>query len=319
MRCRRPLADIALYSADLAGWLTASPDLHLWGWLRTLDKAEGWLFPGLAITLLALAGLVIGLRRLRPRSFDRRAAIIILFASVTLILSTWLALGPTPTWRSAPIAIPSLYKVAYRFLPGYDVARVQSRMVMIGALGSSLLVGLALSTCDRGRRRWIIGLASLAILADAAAMPLPRNMIWTSTDQLRVPEARIYPAHDAPIVYRYLRTLPPGTVLAHFPFGFLEREIQYTYYSAVHRQRMINGYSGNFPLSYVTRLAPLGHPMTNVPAAVARLRADGVTHVVVHAGAWVDDTGTRLVEQFEAAGMMRLTRFGDDYVLQCKK
>ena len=53
----RPLHELVYFSADLQAWFTASPLSKIWGNLRTFDKAEGNLFPGVVVVLLAVIGL----------------------------------------------------------------------------------------------------------------------------------------------------------------------------------------------------------------------------------------------------------------------
>jgi hypothetical protein len=60
----RPLSAVIPFSADTQAWLTASGTLRLWGWLQTLPRPEGELFPGLTPLILAAAGLgVVAWRR----------------------------------------------------------------------------------------------------------------------------------------------------------------------------------------------------------------------------------------------------------------
>jgi hypothetical protein len=314
---KRPFEHSAQYSADLAAWLTASPDLHLWGWLRTFDKPEGWLFPGLTTVLLAIAGVVIAARRARaPEAAARtNARIVLAFAAAAILLSSWIALGPIPTLMGKPVAVPAVFRVLYAYVPGYDIARVPARITMVGILATSLLAAIALAAVDR--RRWILIVAGAGICADAAMMPLPRDGVATSDPTVRPPD-RLYAEREAPRVYHYLKTLPQDAVIAELPFGLIEREIQYTYYSAIHGRRLLNGYSGVFPMSWMNRIEELRRPSRAFGTMYSRLEMDGATHVVVHTGAWLDDTGKRAVEIFEGTGFPRLARFGDDYVFLLK-
>jgi hypothetical protein len=178
--------------------------------------------------------------------------------------------------------------VLYDYVPGFDAARVPIRMAMITALATSLLVGLAASALDRPRRRWLLVVMSAAILADGVAVPLVVDLTVSSAPHLRPPD-RLFAERDAPPVYKYLKTLPPNAAIAELPFGAPEREIQYAYYSVVHRRRIANGYSGFFPQSYLDRVRPLEHPERTFGTMYTRLKEDGITHVVVHVDAWNND------------------------------
>ena len=55
---RRPLAEVAAFSADARSYLTAHGSQWMWGRrLRLYPKPEGELFPGVVVILLATAGV----------------------------------------------------------------------------------------------------------------------------------------------------------------------------------------------------------------------------------------------------------------------
>jgi hypothetical protein len=310
---KRPLIEIETYSADLAAWLTANPELHFWGWLRPFNK--GWLFPGLATLAMVIFGLAIAVRRLRSTdpALRARAAIVLWFSVITTAVTVWITLGPAPRLMGTPLGIPPLFRALYDYAPGFDAARVPIRMAMVTAVATSLLAALAAAALDRPGRRWLLVAVALLILADSALMPLPVDFSVASVRNLQ-PPGRLFSARDAPPIYKYLKTLPATAVIAELPFGAPEWEIQYTYYSAVHRRRIANGYSGFFPESYRNRFRPLEHPERTFGTMYTRLKEDGITHVVVHVDAWRDGAGARVVEIFEGTGFPRLARFGNDHV-----
>jgi hypothetical protein len=88
--------------------------------------------------------------------------------------------------------------------------------------------------------------------------------------------------------------------VAELPFGDLGYEIRYTYFTAAHRRRLLNGYSGVLPPSYEARRAVLTAPLAHPDAAWAALAP--ATHVLVHDGAWRDDTGARVRAWLDARG-----------------
>jgi hypothetical protein len=57
----RAPATLTTYAADTQAWLTASDQVRAWGWLQTMPRPEGELFPGLLPLLLAAAGLALTL------------------------------------------------------------------------------------------------------------------------------------------------------------------------------------------------------------------------------------------------------------------
>jgi hypothetical protein len=59
----RELGEVLAFSADLASLVAASPMLAVWGWTSRLATSERQLFPGLTVTVVAVAGALLALRR----------------------------------------------------------------------------------------------------------------------------------------------------------------------------------------------------------------------------------------------------------------
>jgi hypothetical protein len=59
----RSIDEMRVYSADVAAVLCAPPTLTFWGWLRVACRAEGALFPGLALSALFAAAIAVTVRR----------------------------------------------------------------------------------------------------------------------------------------------------------------------------------------------------------------------------------------------------------------
>jgi len=303
------------YSAVLLAWLTASPLLDVWGHLQTFVRLEGVLFPGATIVVLTICGLWYGWSAVvRSEGSDQGTQVAIVFGTIAIALSFWLSLGPQIQLRSQPTGLLAIYQIPYKYVPGYDVARVPARFAMITALAMALVSGIALAALEQ-RRRWIVYVCGVLLLIEGAAFPFPRNGTWTTSPTVvSPPEARVYPESALPPLYAYLRSLD-NAVIAHLPFGLPEREIQYVYYSAIHHRRIVNGYSGAFPPTYLIRLGDMQNVVRNPRAATVRMVNDGVTHLVIHSGAWSGTTGRELVALFDRAnGFERVATFGTDVV-----
>ena len=63
----RSAAEMRAYSADVAAVLCAPPDLAVWGWIRVACRAEGELFPGVALFAIAAAACYVVIAR-RPEA-----------------------------------------------------------------------------------------------------------------------------------------------------------------------------------------------------------------------------------------------------------
>lgn len=313
----RTLREVINFSADLLGWLTASPFLNVWGSLQTFVKFEGWLFPGATVVAVGLLGLYAAGRSWRSTDASaqglRTGAA---FGAIALVLSFWLSLGPQIEIETQPTGLPSLYWILWEYVPGFGAARAPARFAMITVLALALLTGCGATLFDRAGRRWILMVFGALIVAEGLAFPLPTNGTWSSApDTYRSADAPLRTLADAPASYKALMQLDARSVIAHFPFGLPEREIQYGYYAFLTNRRIVNGYSGSFPVSYRLRTPILMTALANPQAAAGVLAGDGVTHVVVHANAWNDDSGARLVAALERFGWRRLGVFDDDVLL----
>jgi hypothetical protein len=312
---RRPLAEIEAYSADLLSWITAAEWMNVWGWLQTWPRNEGVLFPGLVVVVFAIIGAIAG-RRAWPQD-DRTVRLVSSFALVAALLAVWMAMGTSPQAAGRPLPIPAIYKLFYDYVPGFDVSRVPSRFTTIVVLFLATASAYGLAWLDRTGRRTLLALVCVAALLDGAALPLRRNQVFSTSGDVRYPDARVYAEENAPPVYRFLKTLPADAIVAHLPFGYPEYELRYLFYSSAEGyHRMANGYSGAFPGSYMARAYLMQRTATMPGPAIESLRLAGVTHVVVHLDFWTDDTGMRTLMALEGAGLSTIVRIGSSVVLQ---
>ncbi len=326
---RRPLAEVEMYSADLLAWLTADQHMNVWGWLQAYPHREGHLFPGFVIVVLAVVGVTTVARKAGGSAIDVAQAkndpslpdavtarATVFFALGLVALAMWMAMGPTPTVAGAPMPVPSLYRLFYEHVPGFDASRVPARFTTILVLFLAIAAAYGAAWLDRTRRHALLALAAIGALVDGSALPLKRNLVISTSSEVRPPAARVYPESRAPVIWRYLKTLPPAAVIAHFPFGYPEHEIRYLYYSRVDGHRLSNGYSGGSPVSYRERADVLKRVIERPDLAVARLRRDEVSYVVVHMELYPRDLGMQTVAALEGAGLRPITRIGTVYVLE---
>ena len=108
---RRALSEVIWFSADLKAWLTASPLLNVWGNLQALMKAEGLLFPGVTVVVLAVVGLIRGWRH---------SSTGVLFGGAALVTSFWLALGPQIQLDTQPTGFPALYRLLWEYVSRFQ-------------------------------------------------------------------------------------------------------------------------------------------------------------------------------------------------------
>ena len=150
---RRDFLEIRDFAADAAALLYATNHLALWGWLDVFRRAEGELFPGLTITLLALAGAIF-VRDRHPTQVSSwvlgRRILIVLTAVTALVSLSAVVMG---SWRLEPFGI-----------------RLLSVSNPVKPLTISLLLALGLALTSPGLRRAYAAHSVLAFYAAAGFM-----------------------------------------------------------------------------------------------------------------------------------------------------
>ncbi len=209
----RTLEEVTAYSADLLSWLTASPMLIVWGRLQTFAKVRRVVVPGRdGRASLRCRAVHRVARRSETRAEAQGHRVIAIFGTLALILSFWLSLGPEIELATHTIQFPAVYRFALEYLPGFGAARVPARFAMLTVLALSILAGCGATLLDRGRRRWLLGVCAVLVLAEGAAFPLPTNGTWSSAPgefNLRgasTPSRR----ESAPLIYRAIAQLDPS-------------------------------------------------------------------------------------------------------------
>ena len=263
---------------------------------------------GIAIALTLLLAISSSTRE-RARHLFRSPAGLCL---VLMLLAMWLSLGPLPQSRGQTLPGLGLYNVLYEHVPGFAGLRVPARYAMIAGLFLSVVAGFGASALlSRVRAGVPIAAATaVAFLIEAAFVPMPRNLTWG--DGAIAPPPRVEPAAEAPAVYHQLATMSTGTVVAELPFGDPAWELRYVYYSTVHWQRLVNGYSGAFPRGYKVRVALLQRISENPEEAWRALRDAGTTHVVVHEAAFAPGQAVLVKRWLADHFAVEIARFGDD-------
>ncbi len=262
-----------------------------------------------------LCGLLLFSRR--ARAFARWGSDMRVPALVLLILAVVLSWGPQPHAAATPLRFTGPYLWLYEYMPGFDGLRVPARMAMVAYVFLGILAGYGLAALDRVRHAPAI-LASIGAVFLLEAIGAPIAVGHTAGDEgVATPPAAVQPAASAPEIYRYLATLPAGTVIAELPFGFTSWELRYVYYSAVHQQRLLNGYSGGFPDVYHRYVGALARPHERPDLAWRTLIQAGATHVVLHRDAFLRGEDEPVTRWLEARGARQIRMFGSDalYVL----
>lgn len=269
--------------------------------------------------MLLRAGVLIGIlcvvspvARAGVKALGRQHA----FFLAALLAAMWLTLGPVPQALGRPTEISAPYAWLQEHVPGFDSARVPARFAMIAVLMLAGLGGLGAAVV--AARRW--GTVALAVLAagffaEGLVMPFPVNA-QDPVPGYNTPEPRLFRPARAPGVYREIAQQPADDVVAELPLGEPDFDLRAMYYSLAHGHRLLNGYSGFFPSHYGLLRVGLSDVPRQTEGALAALKANGATLVVVHEAAYLDGRGTDTTAALVSRGATELYRGGGDVLLR---
>jgi hypothetical protein len=245
----RSIEEVREWSPTLQNYVSTPPSSLLYRRLPENRGLEGIMFPGLVVVTLAGVGLVAARR-------DAMAFGVLLLVTFDLSLGVNGFLYPAARW----------------LLPPYQGLRVPGRMfVMVSAalavLAAYGLRALLANTGRTGQRSAVLIVAG-ALVIEGLAVPLPLHAIPKGPSR----------------IYQFLAAQPPAIVL-EWPLpephrlGYT-REPERMYFSTFHWQRLVNGYSGHYPASYMNGL----HVLQRFPdaASLEHLRQQRVRYVVLH-------------------------------------
>ena len=268
---RRSLEEISRFSAQLTSFLEPARMLTFWP-TRDSDIQEGFLFPGLTVIALTLAGLVAIVSR-RSLLQAIRARSPAGFYGLAAAVFWWLSLGPADGTSSLDALVRPYTFLSW--LPGFEGLRAPARFAMLATLCISVAAALA----------WV-NLAPIRRIPRLAALVLVFAGLFVDGWIERMPlgaapqGVRIDAAADAVVIE--LPTDDPATNVAAM------------YRAIGHRRPLVNGYSGHTPPHYDLLSRALGQGDAGVLSYFARGRT---LVVVVHRKADEDGRWRSLVER----------------------
>jgi hypothetical protein len=276
----RPENELVTFSARPSSYLVSTPDNVFWGRsFASRGRLERRLFPGLTAILIAMIGLL-----LQPA---RRIALAYLMA---LVLAFEMSLGLSGY----------VYRFLYYYVPVYQGLRALARLGIFVAFFLAILAGYGYVAIARDlSRAWrtaIVGALALLMLAEYRVRPL----------------ALVPYVNAPPPLYAWLKQQPRG-VVAELPMRgepLPGADPAYSYLSTFHWQPMVNGYSGFYPDSYLSRLdAVSGFPDDQ---SMRRLRMDAVRYIVIHLREYPAVARESIVDIVRNSyGLAELGRFSD--------
>lgn len=230
-----------------------------------------------------------------------------------LVAAWWLSLGPSPRVYGRVLEIWAPYKTLFDYVPGYDAVRAPARFAMIVALALAILAGVVVARVRRASMA--AGVLGLAFLLESHSLPFLVN-VMVPLRHFATPEARVYRPRAAPPIYHAVARVRSDAVLLEIPFNEPDYDVRAVYYSTAHWRKLVNGYSGFFPLRY-SRLAAILRAFDRADDIAWRALAEvGVTHVIVHEGAYLDDEGLRFSAWLRARGAVEVSRDRADVLFE---
>lgn len=276
----RSLDEVARYSSTWRDYLSTAGRFHYAWWSHRFFEGSTALFPGVCASLLSLVALFAsaGWRDKRVR-----------MAAAIGLAGAALSFGP---------AMPG-YAALYAWLPLLQGVRGAARFGFLALVAVAVLAGFGVAAlrASAGGRRWWPAAAVLLVLA-------------VNAEALRAPLV-FRPFTGIPRIYASLGGASVGAVV-EFPLATpatIVRNATYVLNSTAHWKPLVNGYSGFVPRSY----AGIAEALRGFPddESRARLRSLGVTHVVVHTGAYGAQAPAMLTALGSAPWLILVASEGD--------
>ncbi|MDP3045917.1 MAG: hypothetical protein Q8O07_00355 [Chloroflexota bacterium] len=278
---QRPLDAAEAFSATGQDYLAAASENRFFGEItapfRTQPdfNVERRLFLGVAVPLVAVLSWRFFRRDATPRQRDS-----IIFYCLLALGAASLTLGPMLTvgdWR-----VPMPYTAIHALLPQFSLLRVPARWVVVVIFALAVLAGYGtawLLSC-LGRREVrkstitvVVGLLSLAVIADGWSMPISTAAVGSIRTLSQV--------------YSWIAGQSGDFALVEIPFYAWPspqyNETKRMYASTTHWKRLVNGYSGYTPPETQRLARELAEfPSSLSMQAVEQLGRSGVRYVIVH-------------------------------------
>ncbi len=283
-----PLSYLAQLSADINSYRVPPwPGMFESNITDAIDGEVTFkLAPGKVRLVLMLLGIGWGLSRRSRRDWT-------LFCSALMVTSFLLSFGPRlcmPGFCPYPLLIdwvPWFVQIRNVFRFAVFVHIAVTLLAIQGVLAGFVLIRRYLPQV--GRRRYAAG-----VLAGIAFLALIE--IWPATQPLYA-----VPAVEKNLGWtEYLRTRTPSdSIVVCVPFPFkpdaasYQQETQWLYWGSFHHRRMVNGYSGLFPQSFID----LKWPMAEFPnkSIITQLGKLGVDYCVVKGDSFYGEEMRRYV------------------------
>jgi hypothetical protein len=274
----RPLGMVAQFSATPGGFLVSTSRLYAGLTKAWFTTDVNVFFPGIVAISLSLAGARF--RATAGSDLRRRAILLALIGVAGFVF----ALGPST----------SGYRWAYDWILPLRGLRAAARFGYLFLLAVALSAGYGAAWLET-RARSATGRAAIGALL----LALVTIEAWQGP-------APAVPFAGVPGVYAWLDTIRTPVRLVEMPF-YLPPEVfengEYVLNSTSHWRPLMNGYSGFIPDSYRRRADTLW--LFPAEFAMATLKAEAATHVIVHLERYGADA-TTIAHEIDSRSDLRL-------------
>jgi hypothetical protein len=327
----RSLDEVDFYSADVQDFLLAPRESFVWGKLTARfrqdaiirgGEVERVLFPGLVPLVLGIAGAVV---LIRWRRRNKEYPFVFWFYVSVAVISGIFCLGPVLHIFGHRTNISLPYKFLYYVVPGFKGMRTPARFDIMIALSLAVFSGFAVKALmewvhekDRALLPGAVSVLILAVLIiDLMPVSLPMYRVPLKKDFPRVYTWLKEQKGDAPTTELPLPKYTKGEPDSLDTGMWLALEPSRIYYSTLHWKKILNGYSGFLPRSYIEAARmTMEFPSKK---GLEYLRKLGIKYIIVHEkemepgsieriNAWARDYGgISLVKQFDSDYVYELT------------
>lgn len=240
--------------------------------------------------IIGLLLLFVGFSRLlfRPekeRIDENRHFFLYLFI---LVWALFLSLGSTLSFLGDSVStLPLPFKWFYNHVPGFKGIRIPSRYAIFVIFSTVLLAGFGLKSilAKFDKKRLIVwGTISLLCVLNLEYLSLPQRIFIVPIKS------------NIPPTYRWLADRADDGPIVELPFHKnIGDDAVYMYFSAFHRKKMVNGYSGFIPpaISYIRKV----FETFPSPACLDILKTLGIKYVVLHPRMFKATKSNRVVKR----------------------
>lgn len=254
----RSLRDNVAGSASLASFFftAASTRISRINWFEHLSEADAGLFPGFVFLIL----LILGWRHTQGK--NQRQHLFFLFLSATFLI---FSLGPILRFfHQNDTSLPLPYLLFYLLIPPLKMIRTPVRWYLFFLLFALFFLGRGVVFLNKIFKRKICLLVLLIVFLSLESFSIPLDLVF-------VPQKKEFPP-----VYHWLAQQPGEFTILELPipqvtdpslfqnkkqpYGFLKNltahefdtiEAYRIYFSTLHHQNLVNGYSAFFPPLYL--------------------------------------------------------------------